>query len=80
MCTLDYVIAGFSAIYALFHMAALNGWSIKSWTGIDLPFLPVFPMETWNFRIVHIAGALLLGFLLYSARAFPDESYRLGSP
>ena len=68
-----HVIAGFSAVYALFHMAALNGWSIRGWTGIDIPFLPVFPMETWNFRIVHIAGALLLGFLLYSARAFPDH-------
>lgn len=65
------IIGGFSAFYALFHMAALNGWSIRSWTGIDLPFLPVFPMETWNFRIVHIAGALILGFTLYSARAFP---------
>ena len=68
-----YLIAGFSAFYALFHMAALNGWSIKGWTGIDVPLLPVLPMETWNFRVVHIAGALLLGFLLYSARDFPDE-------
>ena len=67
------VIAGVSAFYALFHMAALNGWSIRGWTGIDIPFLPVFPMETWNFRIVHIAGALILGFMLYSARAFPDK-------
>jgi hypothetical protein len=25
-------------------------------------------METWNFRIVHIAGALALGFLLFSPR------------
>ena len=67
------LMAGFSAFYALFHMAALNGWSIRAWTGIDLPLLPVFPMETWNFRIVHIAGALALGFILYSGRAFPDE-------
>jgi TRAP transporter 4TM/12TM fusion protein len=67
------VIAGMSAFYALFHMAALNGWSISGWTGINIPFLPVFPMETWNFRIVHVAGALILGFTLYSARAFPDE-------
>jgi len=66
------LIAGVSAFYALFHMAALNGWSIRGWTGINIPFLPVFPMETWNFRIIHIAGALILGFLLYSARAFPD--------
>ncbi|MCB5198794.1 TRAP transporter fused permease subunit [Loktanella sp. TSTF-M6] len=68
-------IAAVSAFYALFHMAALNGWSISAWTGIDIPFLPVFPMETWNFRIVHIAGALILGFLLYSARGFPDNDH-----
>ncbi len=65
-------IAALAGFYALFHMAALNGWSIRSWTGLNIPGLPVFPMETWNFRIVHIAGALILGFILYSARAFPD--------
>jgi TRAP transporter 4TM/12TM fusion protein len=70
------VIAALSGLYAIFHMAVLNGWSINSWTGIDIPGLPVFPMETWNFRIVHIAGALILGFLLYSARAFPDQDKR----
>ncbi|WP_400088148.1 TRAP transporter permease [Yoonia sp. R78084] len=74
------VIAGISAFYALFHMAALNGWSISAWTGIDIPLLPVFPMETWNFRIVHVAGALILGFTLYSARAFPDEDADTHSP
>ncbi len=74
------VIAAISAFYALFHMAALNGWSIRGWTGVDIPFLPVFPMETWNFRIVHIAGALILGFTLYSARAFPDADADRSSP
>jgi TRAP transporter 4TM/12TM fusion protein len=74
------IIAGVSAFYALFHMAALNGWSIRGWTGINIPFLPVFPMETWNFRIVHIAGALILGFLLYSARDFPDTEEDKKSP
>ena len=64
-------IAAFSAIYAVFHMAALNGWSIRGWTGIDIPALPVFPMVTWNLRIVHVAGALILGYLLFSARGFP---------
>ncbi|MEE4187741.1 MAG: TRAP transporter fused permease subunit [Roseobacter sp.] len=66
-------VAVLAGVYAIFHMAVLNGWSISGWTGIDIPYLPVFPMETWNFRIVHIAGALILGFVLYSARAFPDE-------
>ncbi|MEL7465105.1 MAG: TRAP transporter fused permease subunit [Pseudomonadota bacterium] len=70
---LALAIAVLSAVYAIFHMAVLNGWSIRDWTGVSIPYLPTFPMETWNFRIVHIAGALILGFLLYSARAFPDE-------
>ena len=61
------LMAVFSALYAIFHMAALNGVSISRLTGIEIPVLPSFPMETWNFRIVHIAGALALGFLLFSA-------------
>lgn len=70
------LVAGLAAVYAAFHMAALNGLSISEWTGIVIPFLPRFPMETWNFRIVHIAGALFLGFILFGARLkFPaDES------
>ncbi|KPB02623.1 TRAP transporter permease [Ahrensia marina] len=68
-----FLVAAFSAIYAFFHLAALNGLSIYEWTGIRIPFLPSFPMETWNFRIVHIAGALILGFTLYSARSFSGD-------
>ena len=37
-------------------------------------FLPQFPLETWNFRIVHISGALALGFLLFAAHGFRDGS------
>ena len=42
---------------------------IKAMTGglVDIPFLPDFPIETWNFRIAHVAGALILGFLMFSA-------------
>ncbi|SHG78534.1 TRAP transporter permease [Marivita hallyeonensis] len=76
-------IAGLSTLYAAFHMIALNGVSISDWTGIEIPFLPQFPMETWNFRIVHIAGALALGFLLFSAHAFqadkPQKATRIVS-
>ena len=67
-------ITSFAALYAAFHMAALNGLSISEWTGIVIPFLPTFPMETWNFRIVHVAGALALGFLLFAGRIdFPEK-------
>ncbi|MFK8080444.1 MAG: TRAP transporter permease [Granulosicoccus sp.] len=69
------LIASMSALYAAFHMAALNGLSLSGMTGIDVPFLPSFPLETWNFRIVHVAGALFLGFLLFGARlTFADPS------
>lgn len=68
------LIATLAAVYAGFHMAALNGVSISEWTGISIPLLPTFPMETWNFRIVHVAGALFLGFLLFGAHlSFPES-------
>ncbi|QIE42005.1 TRAP transporter permease [Meridianimarinicoccus aquatilis] len=67
------VIAGLATLYAMFHMAALNGVSVSSMTGINIPLLPQFPMETWNFRIAHVAGALVLGFLMYSAASFPGD-------
>ncbi len=66
-----------AALYAAFHMAALNGLSLSGMTGIELSFLPSFPMETWNFRIVHVAGALFLGFLLFGSRmTFSEPSSR----
>ncbi len=70
------LVIGCAAFYAMFHVAALYGVSIREWTGIDIPGLPSFPLETWNFRIVHVAGALMLGFLLFSARAFPETDTR----
>jgi len=66
-------IAGVATLYAAFHMIALNGISIYEITGVRLPFLPQFPLETWNFRIAHIAGALGLGFLLFSAHVFSAD-------
>ncbi|MEM6890821.1 MAG: TRAP transporter permease [Pseudomonadota bacterium] len=74
-----FAIAALSTLYAAFHMLALNGVSLSNITGIELGFLPQFPMETWNFRIVHIAGALALGFLLFSARRFASEEGQLSN-
>jgi TRAP transporter 4TM/12TM fusion protein len=68
-------IAGAATLYAMFHMAALNGLSLSNMTGgaVRLGFLPSLPMETWNFRIVHVAGALALGFLLFAGARFADD-------
>ncbi|MEM6610441.1 MAG: TRAP transporter fused permease subunit [Pseudomonadota bacterium] len=69
-------IAAYATLYAAFHMIALNGLSISAITGIEIGFLPQMPLETWNFRIVHIAGALGLGFLLFSAHRFGDDTHQ----
>ncbi|MEO1746028.1 MAG: TRAP transporter fused permease subunit [Pseudomonadota bacterium] len=68
------LVATISGIYAAFHMIALNGVSISAWTGVTIPLLPTFPMETWNFRIIHIAGALALGFVLFSGASFATDT------
>ncbi len=74
------LMATLAALYAAFHMAALNGLSLSSMTGIELSFLPSFPLETWNFRIAHVAGALFLGFLLFGSRlTFADPSAKPNS-
>jgi len=73
------VMASIALVYAAFHMVALNGVSISDTTGIEIPLLPSLPLETWNFRIIHIAGALALGFALFSARSFKDQEPKQGS-
>ncbi|WP_280554468.1 TRAP transporter permease [Halomonas sp. 25-S5] len=47
-------------VYSSFHLISLN----------------VYPLETWSFRIVHIAGALVLGFGLYAGTRFANEDQR----
>ncbi|MEP2612555.1 MAG: TRAP transporter fused permease subunit, partial [Marinobacter alexandrii] len=41
-------------VYSAFHLYSLN----------------IAPLETWSFRIVHIAGALVLGFILFAGARF----------
>ena len=41
-------------VYSSFHLYTLN----------------ISPLETWSFRIVHVAGALFLGFMLYAGSRF----------
>ncbi|WP_375177440.1 TRAP transporter permease [Marinobacter mobilis] len=42
--------------YAVFHLYALN----------------ISPLETWSYRIVHVCGALILGYVLFSGARFTD--------
>ncbi len=52
-----WLAGGFAAAYAFWHVYTLN----------------VAPMETWAFRISHVMGALILGFLIFAAQHFPHQ-------
>ncbi|WP_447554843.1 TRAP transporter permease [Vreelandella sp. EE22] len=43
-----------------------------AYSGFHLFSLNVYPMETWSFRIVHIAGALILGYGLFAGARFAE--------
>ncbi|MGI3129665.1 TRAP transporter permease [Halopseudomonas pachastrellae] len=49
-------MAVLAILYSAFHLYVLN----------------VSPMETWSYRIVHVCGALILGYLLFSGRGFTE--------
>ncbi|WP_299231546.1 TRAP transporter permease [uncultured Halomonas sp.] len=54
----QWLLFGALAIaYSLFHLISLN----------------VYPLETWSFRILHIAGALILGYGLYAGTRFAEH-------
>ncbi len=53
------------------NQRALAGWSgqLLFWFGVaytlfHLIVLNLFPLETWTFRILHVAGGLMIGFVL----------------
>lgn len=54
-----------------------TGWLLKLVTLLTIGYsvfhlytLNIAPLETWSFRIVHVAGALLLGFTLFAGARF----------
>ncbi|CAM4081848.1 TRAP transporter permease [Vreelandella rituensis] len=58
------LFAGLAIAYSSFHLISLN----------------IYPMETWSFRIVHIAGALILGYGLYAGARFADQEHHASAP
>lgn len=60
-----------------------HGWLLRAvallaiaYSAFHLYVLNIAPMETWSFRIIHVAGALILGFLLFSGSRFSDSPAR----
>ncbi len=42
------------------------------YTAFHIGVMNLYPLETWTYRLIHVAGGLALGFLLFAASAFPD--------
>ena len=54
----NILFATLAASYTVFHLLVMN----------------VYPLETWAYRLVHVGGGLMLGFLLYGASSVGEES------
>lgn len=52
-----WLIAALAVAYSCFHLVSLN----------------IYPLETWSFRIIHVCGALILGYACYAGSKFAGE-------
>lgn len=53
----------FCVLYTLFHLAVLN----------------LYPLETWTFRILHVAGGLVIAFVMVAARGGGTDERPIGA-
>jgi TRAP-type uncharacterized transport system fused permease subunit len=53
-----WLFATLAVLYSSFHLISLN----------------LYPLETWSYRIIHICGALILGYGLYASTRTDDDS------
>ncbi|MGE4373921.1 MAG: TRAP transporter permease [Xanthobacter sp.] len=52
------LLAVLCALYAAFHIFVMN----------------VYPLETWTYRMLHLSGGLIIGFLTYSALSQSEDA------
>jgi TRAP transporter 4TM/12TM fusion protein len=52
---LGLTVAALCVLYTGFHIAVMN----------------LYPLEPWVYRLIHVAGGLALGFLLFASRSIP---------
>lgn len=55
-----WFIATACVCYTVFHLLVMNVW----------------PLETWTYRLIHVGGGLVLGFLIYSATTGASDASR----
>ncbi|WP_372838649.1 TRAP transporter permease [Phaeovulum sp.] len=41
------------------------------YTGFHVGVMNLYPLETWTYRLIHVGGGLVLGFLLFSGSSLP---------
>lgn len=51
------IISALCVLYTAFHIGVMN----------------LYPLETWTYRLLHVGGGLVIGFLLFSSLRFDDE-------
>ncbi len=56
--TLGYVAFALCIAFTAFHIGVMN----------------LYPLETWTYRLIHVAGGLVLGFMLFAAFAVTDAA------
>jgi TRAP transporter 4TM/12TM fusion protein len=54
------VIAALCIAYTAFHIGIMN----------------LYPLETWTYRLIHVTGGLMLGFLIYASGVFTTPPAR----
>jgi TRAP transporter 4TM/12TM fusion protein len=58
-------------LYTAFHVGAMNGLHDRLTDFLGLRSVDL--TEPWRYRLVHVAGGLALGFILFSARVLHDD-------
>jgi TRAP transporter 4TM/12TM fusion protein len=53
-----FIIVVLCIAYTLFHISVMN----------------LYPLETWTYRLIHVAGGLVLGFLLFASQDFTGDA------
>ncbi|MDD7970764.1 TRAP transporter permease [Roseinatronobacter alkalisoli] len=66
------VVTTLCILYTVFHVGAMNGLHDRITDFLGLASIDL--TEPWRYRLIHVAGGLALGFILFSARALHDES------
>ncbi len=54
---LHRLVIAMCVVYTAFHIGVMN----------------LYPLETWTYRLIHVAGGLVLAFLLYAAQKTESE-------